>query len=166
MYLEEVKRSESQLKDIELQMKDLLGKVPCAEYILSIKGIGYLSAAVFLGELGNPDNFSHYKQIIKYAGYDPIERDSGMNIVRKRVSKKGRWLLGKFLYFMGMRVIHRNSYFRKYYDKKLKSVNRYGLPLKKKEALCAVIIKLIKVIFALLRDKRLFTVKAPVLAVA
>jgi len=166
MYLEEVKRSEAQLKEIELQMKGLLKEVPCAEYILSIRGIGHLSAAVFLGELGNPNNFSRYKQIIKYAGYDPIEHDSGMNIGRRKVSKKGRWLLRKFLYFMGMRVIHRNSYFRKYYDQKLKSTNRYGAPLKKKEALCAVIIKLIKVIFALLRDKRLFTVKAPALVVA
>ncbi len=166
MYLEEVKHSEAQLKDVELQMKGLLKKVPCAEYILSIRGIGHLSTAVFLGELGNPDNFSRYKQIIKYAGYDPIEHDSGINIGRKRVSKKGRWLLRKFLYFMGLRVIHQNRYFRKYYRRKLRSVNRYGAPLKKKEALCAVIIKLIKVIFALLRDKRLFEAKAPSLAMA
>ena len=164
MYLEEVRRSEAQLKEIEFQMKTLLSKVPSAEYILSIRGIGHLSAAVFLGELGNPNNFKRYKQIIKYAGYDPIENDSGMNIGRKRVSKKGRWLLRKFLYFMGMRVIHRNSYFKKYYEEKLKGVNRYGDPLKKKEALCAVIIKLIKVIFALLRDRRLFEAKAPALA--
>lgn len=166
MYLEEVKRSEAQLQSIGLQMKNLLKQVPCAEYILSIRGIGHLSAAVFLGELGNPENFSRYKQIIKYAGYDPIEHDSGLDIGRKRISKKGRWLLRKFLYFMGMRVIYRNSYFKKYYEKKLKSLNRYGDPLKKKEAICAVIIKLIKVIFALLRDKRIFTVKAPALAVA
>lgn len=164
MYLEEVRRSEAQLKDIESQMRALLSKVPCAEYILSIRGIGHLSAAVFLGELGNPNNFRRYKQIIKYAGYDPIENDSGMNIGRKRVSKKGRWLLRKFLYFMGMRVIHRNGYFKRYYEQKLKSANRYGDPLKKKEAICAVIIKLIKVIFALLRDRRSFEAKAPALA--
>lgn len=144
-------------------MKMLLKKVLCAKYILSIKGIGYLSAAVFLGELGNPENFRHYKQIIKYAGYDPIENDSGMNVRGRRISKKGRWLLRKFLYFMGMRVIHRNRYFRDYYNKKLETINRYGERLRNKEALCAVIIKLIKVIFALLRDKRMFRSEAPVL---
>ncbi|BCB96796.1 hypothetical protein JZK55_17180 [Dissulfurispira thermophila] len=36
MYLEEVKRSEAQLKDIEEEMKKLLGEVPCAKNILSI----------------------------------------------------------------------------------------------------------------------------------
>jgi transposase len=166
MYLEEVKRSETQLKDIEVQMKELLKGVPYARYILSIPGIGVLSCAVLLGELGIPYNFRHPKQIIKYSGYDPQENDSGQKIGRRIISKKGRWLLRKYLYFMSMRVIHRSKYFKDYYQRKLVSNNCVGQPLKKKEALCAVAIKLIKVIFALLRDKRRFTAKAPVLALA
>lgn len=166
MYLEEVKRSEKQLKDIEKQMKDLLVEVPFAESILSIPGVGFLSCAVFLGELGNPKNFRNPKQIIKYAGYDPQENDSGQRTGRKIISKKGRWLLRKYLYFMSMRVIYRSKFFRGYYEKKIKSSNRFGQPLKKKEAICAVAIKLIKVIFALLRDQRTFTAKAPELALA
>jgi transposase len=166
MYLGEVKRSEEQLKDIEKQMKKLLEEVPYAKSILSIPGVGVLSCAVFLGELGDPSNFRHPKQIIKYAGYDPQENDSGQSIGRKRISKKGRWMLRKYLYFMSMRAIHRSKFFRKYYEKKLKNNNRFGQPLKKKEAMCAVAIKLIKVIFALLRDDRMFTAKAPELALA
>jgi len=65
---------------------------------------------------------------------------------------------------MGMRVIYRNTFFRKYYDKKLKKKNSWGQLMKKKEAICAVVNKLIKVIFALLRDQKMFTVKAPSLA--
>jgi transposase len=163
MYLEEVNRSEEQLKDIERQMKKLLEEVPYANNILSIPGIGALSCAVFLGELGNPFNFNNPKQIIKYAGYDPQENDSGQRVGRKIISKKGRWMLRKYLYFMSMRVIHRSAFFREYYHGKLKGSNR---SLKKKEALCAVAIKLIKVIFALLRDERTFTAKAPLLALA
>jgi len=166
MYLEEVQRSEERLKEIEKQMKKLLEEVPSAKQILSIPGVGVLSCAVFLGELGNPSNFQHAKQIIKYAGYDPQENDSGQRIGRKIISKKGRWLLRKYLYFMSMRAIHRSEFFREYYQRKLKRGNRFGQPLKKKEALCAVAIKLIKVIFALLRDKRAFTAKAPELALA
>ncbi len=166
MYLEEVKRSEEQLKDIEKEMKKLLGGVPYAKNILSVPGVGVLSCAVFLGELGDPSNFRSPKQIIKYAGYDPQENDSGQSIGRKRISKKGRWMLRKYLYFMGMRVIYRSKFFRKYYEGKLKSSNRFGQPLKKKEAICAVAIKLIKVIFALLRDNRKFSAKAPELALA
>ncbi len=160
MYLEEVKRSEGRLKEIGGQMKRLLEQVPCAQYILSIPGIGALSCAVFLGELGNPSDFNRSKQIIKYAGYEPRENDSGQKVGRKVISKKGRWLLRKYLYFMSMRVIQRSDYFKDYYERKLSSPNRFGQALRKKEALCAVVIKLIKVIFALLRDKRIFTAKA------
>lgn len=164
MCLEEIRRAEGQIKETQNKMKELLEKIPNAKQLMSIRGVGTITTAVFLGELGNPKNFNNARQIIKYAGYDPKENDSGKSIGRKRISKKGRWLLRKYLYFMAMRVVHRNSFFRKYYDKKLRKKNRWGQLLKKKEALCAVVIKLIKVIFALLRDKKMFAIKAPSLA--
>ena len=164
--LEEVKRTEVLLDDIEKQMKSLLAQIPYSKYILSIPGVGALSTAVFLGELGNPANFKHPKQIIKYAGYDPQEKDSGIRVGRKFTSKKGRWLLRKFLYFMSLGVISNSEFFIAYYKRKLEKKNQFGQFLKKKEALCAVAIKLIKVIFALLRDKRTFNIEAPCLALA
>ncbi|MFQ6084298.1 MAG: IS110 family transposase [Candidatus Aminicenantia bacterium] len=167
MYLDELKRSEAQLKEIETEMMKLVMQVPCVRYLLSIPGIGKLSAAVFLGELGAPGNFSDYRKIVKYSGYDPVENDSGLWIGRKIISKKGRYLLRKFLYYMSMRVIVRSEYFRSYYERKLSSKNRFGQTLRKKEAFppagragCAVTIKLVKVIFSLLRDEREFQEEA------
>lgn len=148
-YLADIKHSDAQLKEIQLKMKKLLENIPYVLNILSIPGIGVVTCAMFLGELGNPYNFTDPKKIIKYAGYDPKEHDSGKTIKRRIISKKGRWLLRKYLYFMAMRVAHRNPYFKNYYENKKKTMS-------KKEALCAVVIKLIKVIFALLRDRRMF----------
>lgn len=166
MCLEEIKRSEKELKRVEMEMKKLLKDIPEAEIVKSIPGIGLITTAVFLGELGNPKHFKGARQIIKYAGYDPEEDDSGKKVGRKVISKKGRWLLRKYLYFMGMRVVHRNSYFRDYYKNKLEKKNRFGQELRKKEALCAVIIKLIKVIYALLRDNKKFMIEPPVVVFA
>lgn len=162
--LEEVKRSEAELKEIEKKMKKLLERIPSAEIIQSIPGVGTVTTAVFLGELGNPKHFKGHKQMVKYAGYDPQENDSGNRVCGKIISKKGRWLLRKYLYFIGLRVIHHNKFFRDYYEKKLKIKNRFGRLLEKKEALCAVIIKFIKVVFALLRDGKKFTIEQPVLS--
>ncbi len=154
--LEEVKRTVLMLKAIDRQMKNVLMEMPSAPYLLSIPGVGPLSAAVFLGELGEPAGFHNSRQIVKYAGYDPQENDSGSWVSRKFISKKGRWLLRKYLFFMSMRVVVLSKYFKEYYQRKLEVKNRVGQQPKRKEILCAVAIKLIKVIFALLRDRRKF----------
>jgi transposase len=50
MCLDEVKRTELMIKDMEREIKRMLKDIPEAEYLLSIPGIGAISAAVFLGE--------------------------------------------------------------------------------------------------------------------
>lgn len=166
MCLEEVKRTVMTLKNIDIQLKRMLKEIPSAPYLMSIPGIGPLSAAVFLGEIGDPVNFHNARQLVKYAGYDPQESDSGSRIGRRFISKKGRWLLRKYLFFMSMRVVVLSKYFREYYHRKLETKNRFGQQPRRKEILCAVVIKLIKVIFALLRDKRGFEDLAPATAAA
>jgi transposase len=109
-----------------------------------------------LGELGDPVHFHNARQIVKYAGYDPQESDSGSWVGRRFISKKGRWLMRKYLFFMSMRVVVLTNYFKAYYERKLETKNRVGQLPRRKEILCAVAIKLIKVIFALLRDQRSF----------
>ncbi len=94
--LEEIKRSDARRQRPGARRSRSSSKqIPLAEYILSLPGIGPVSCAVFLGELGNPDYFKNPRQIIKYAGYDPKENDSGSRVGRKIISKKGRWLLRK-----------------------------------------------------------------------
>jgi transposase len=57
---------------------------------------------------------------------------------------------------MSMRMVVLTNFFQEYYQRKLQTKNKFGQLPRKKEILCAVAIKLIKVIFALLRDKRRF----------
>jgi hypothetical protein len=63
-----------------------------------------------------------------------------------------------------MRVVVLSNYFQDYYFRKLETKNRVGQQPRRKEMLCAVAIKLIKVIFALLRDKREFVDLVPAAA--
>jgi len=58
------------------------------------------------------------------------------------------------LYFMVLNLLQRSSFFKEYYEHKKKGVDR---PFEKKEAICAVILKLVRVLFALMRDRRIFT---------
>jgi hypothetical protein len=88
------------------------------------------------------------------------ERDYNKQVAKRQrirnTSQKGRWLMRKYLFFLSMRVVVLTNYFKTYYERKLETKNRVGQLPRRKEILCAVPIKVIKVIFALLRDKRRF----------
>ena len=58
--------------------------------VLSIKGIGIVTAARFLGEVGDPLRFQDARQIAKYAGLNLTEDSSGKSKSGTRISKRGR----------------------------------------------------------------------------
>lgn len=130
------------LKKIEKEIKSTLKKNDQYKYILSIPGIGYISAAVFIGEIGSIEKFSNHKRLVKYIGFAPVSHIDN--------KKNGSKLLKKYLYTMSQKVAQKNLYFKTYYDNKLKN------NLTKKEAMCALSIKLIKVIYSLVKNKREF----------
>lgn len=158
MMLEELEDKIKQIKVIESKMQEIMSGIEQSKYILSIPGVGLVTSSIFLGELGNPDYFNNYREIVKYAGADPYETESGQFFGRRKMSKKGRYVLRTAIYMMILGVVRSSSYFRRCYEKKLKG-KKGSRRLEKKEALWAVGIKLIKVIFALLRDKREFVDK-------
>ena len=71
--LDELELIEKQLTEIEQLMEKQLKRSGYAEQILSIRGIGVISAASFLGEVGDPLRFKNDRQIANYAGYNLIE---------------------------------------------------------------------------------------------
>jgi transposase len=153
MYLEEIKRSDARRRLLEGEMKELLTEIPCAQYILSSR-TGKVGCAVFRGA-GEP-------RVLQEPAADHqvrrlrSENDSGLRWAG-RSSEEGT-LAYECLFFMVLRLVHRSSFFKAYYEHKKKGFDR---PLAKIEALCAVILKLIRVLFALMRDKRRFTEERP-----
>jgi len=57
-------------------MEKTLADIGYGELILSIPGIGIVTAASFLGEIGDPMRFDHPRQICKMAGYNLIKDSS------------------------------------------------------------------------------------------
>ena len=142
-----------QLQEIKKAMKRLLEDTEYWELMDSIPGVGVVTAATFLGELGDPVNFKDAKSIIKFAGIDPKENSSGLYKSKAKISKKGRYLRRTMIYFICMRLIYRSEEFKGYYHYKLETKNIWGRHIEKKEAIFAVAIKFIKILFAMFRDK-------------
>lgn len=58
--------------------------------ICQIKGIGILTVATILAETNGFELFKNYKQLVSYAGFDVVERESGSSVTGKtRISKQG-----------------------------------------------------------------------------
>ena len=66
--------------------------------MLSIDGMGVVSLATCLGELGNPLRFEDARQMSRFAGYNLIEDSSGKNKSGTCISKRGRKNLRSVLY--------------------------------------------------------------------
>jgi len=141
---------ESNLNEVETAMEKMLEGTGYAERLLGIKGIGVVSAAMFLGEVGDPLRFGSDRQIAKYAGYNLTEDSSGKNKSGTCISKRGRKQLRGILYKMAFTMVGQNAEMKELYNY-LKT--RKDNPLKKKQALVVVSKKIITVIYSLLKKQ-------------
>ena len=131
---------------LEEEMSHHLREIPYSRSILSIKGIGKIIVAGLIGEVGDFREFHTISEIIKHAGLDLFEISSGKRKGRKRISKRGRPLLRKLLYFASINTVRRGGIMAGDYRRYIQR----GMPRMK--ALIVIARKLLRIIFALVRD--------------
>lgn len=135
-------------KKIDLKDPKTIAKlVVDVEKLLAIKGVGSVTIAGFIAEVGDIRRFKSPKQIQKYAGLELVENSSGKHKGRSRISKRGRRKLRKILYQVMIPLLARNKEFRTIYDY---YVTRVKNPLKRRQAMIAVSCKLIRIFYAVL----------------
>jgi transposase len=119
--------------------------------ILSIPGISHFSGTSILSEIGDINNFSDHRQIIKYAGVAPIVYESSQyKAEHTRITKSGSKYLRKTLYQIILPVINNSEVFRRYYDLKISQ----GKSHRCAQGHC--VRKLLRVIFHILKTGQQF----------
>jgi len=150
LMIEELELLTKQLEQIESAMGLALADTGMKEIILGIPGIGIVTAASFLGEIGDPLRFEHPRQISKMAGYNLVEDSSGKNISGTVISKRGRKNLRNVLYQMARTMVAVNTEMKELY-RYLKT--RPNNPLKKKQALVVISKKIVTIIYNLVKKQ-------------
>ena len=88
-----IKLFDKQLKELEKLMKNLIDSDEIIKQkvsnICKIKGIGMLTVSTILAETNGFELFKNYKQLVSYAGFDVVERESGTITGKTKISKKG-----------------------------------------------------------------------------
>ncbi len=114
--LEEHRLWTSQLEVVERVIEETTLKVEHVEKLLAIKGVGIITIAGFIAEVGDIRRFKSPKQIQKYAGLELVENSSGKHKGRSRISKRGRRKLRRILYQVMIPLLASNKEFREVYD--------------------------------------------------
>jgi transposase len=128
-------------------------RVDDLKILRSIKGVGPKTAAPFLAEMGEVQNYASHKKLIAFTGIDPSLHESGNYIGMSKLSKRGNRHLRRAVYLMAAAVASKNPFFKAYFLRR----KREGLPPQK--ALFATAHKLLRVIFAMLSNRTYFKPK-------
>jgi transposase len=134
---------------VEQHIETLLAKIPEAPFLLSMKGVGIISAAILAGETGGFSKYTHAEEILKLAGLNLFEISSGKHKGKVHISKRGRPLLRKTVFLLATIQAKEGMPLRAEYEKLIKNM----APVK---ALIALSRKLVRVLFSLVRDKRYY----------
>jgi transposase len=143
-------------------LKDDPVLAPIINLLCSIPGIGVLTAATILAEVGDFSAFSSPNKLVAFFGIDPSVNQSGEFIgTRNKMSKRGSRLLRRVIFTTALANIRSkrngdktNPVLYEFYQKKC--INK-----PKKVALGAVMRKLVNIIFAVMRDKKPFELRTP-----
>jgi transposase len=149
--LEHVELYKKQLSELRRPIRQSLRQIDYAEKITSIHGIGIISTAQFLGYLGNVHDFDKVNQVMDVAGLTLTATESGGYKSRRQISHRGRSALRRVLYEMAMHYLRApNTARRKYFKLRLNGKSH-------RQAVIAVIPHLIKTIFAVVKQDRIYT---------
>jgi len=139
---------------VEAALISTFEALPEAQYLLSMQNLGTITAAIILGEIGDPSYYTSARQLIKLAGTQPVPNTSGRKSRSKTpMSRKGRSLLRSTLYFAVLRLIVLDETFARRY---VQLQTRERNPLTKKQALGALMNKLLRVLWALMRNRTMY----------
>jgi len=120
------------------------------EILQSMKGIGTVISAAFLGEVGDVSRFNDWKQIRRLAGLNLVEDSSGKHKSKTKISKRGRPYLRHMLYMAGESCCWHNEEIRQYYHYLR---DREKNPLNKIQALVATGLKVMRVLFHMMKNR-------------
>jgi transposase len=128
--------------------------LPEAAYMLSVPGLGPLTAAIILSEIGDPNHYTSGRQWVKLAGIQPVPNTSGRKSrSRTPMSRQGRPRLRTALFFAVMRLVRLDQHFAQHH---LHLQTRLTNPLAKNQALGVLMNKLLRLLWALIRQQTFY----------
>ena len=146
-----IKALESQIKEFDKAIAAQMELLP--NVLISIPGIGPVFSAGIMAEIGDINRFQNHAQLAKYAGLAWTQYQSGnFEAENTRLIKSGNRFLKYYLCEATFSLVRCDKEYSDFYHLKYKEVNRY----QHKRALALTARKFVRLVFALLKDNRLY----------
>lgn len=154
LLIEQINFIEKQVSDVETQMSELLEKIKTP--ITTIPGIGNVTGATILGEIGDIKRFSSGAKLVAYAGIDASVSQSGeYECMNNHMSKRGSPYLRKALFRAAFVASNTDPVFKAYYQKKRMEGKHHNV------AIGAVARKLCYTIYAVVKSDTPYKIQKP-----
>lgn len=150
-----IKFFNKQEKEIKKEINDLVQSnqkiKESVDRIVTIPGMGILTAVVLLAETNGFEHIRSKKQLTSYAGLDIKEKQSGTSVKGKpRLSKKGNRYLRKALHLPALSAVKYNKVYKELYER---LIGKHGIKMK---SLVAIQRKMLELAYTLFKNETVF----------
>ena len=146
-----IKALETQIKSFDKAIADQMELLP--NTLTSIKGIGPVYSAGIIAEIGDINRFPTQASLAKYAGLAWTQYQSGnFEAQNTHLIKSGNRFLKYYLGEAALSLVRCDTEYSRFYHLKYREVNKY----QHKRALALTARKLVRLVFRLLKDNRLY----------
>jgi len=126
--LAQIELLERQQEEVDAAEEALMAQIP--QHITSIPGVGAVTGAAILAEIGDISRFESPDKLVAYAGIDATVHQSGQfQATQMHMSKRGSPYLRLALWQAASMCIQHNDQLKAYYEKKRKEGKAHGTAL-------------------------------------
>jgi transposase len=150
--VEEFERISGILETIEKDIATVLGGIPIAKQMRSLKGLGPIYVAAILSGAGDLRQYAHGRQLLRKAGLNLAESMSGKRKGEIVLSKRGDAKLRKYLYLATLTLVGTNPVFRQLHENNVQ-VKHMG----KQQSVFKLLGKLARILIGMVQNGELFT---------
>lgn len=144
---------QTQVEQVDAALAALLTQVP--QHLTTIPGLGLVTAATVLGEIGDVTRFATLEKLVAYAGIDATVHQSGQfNATQMHMSKRGSPYLRRALWLSAFVASQHDAELQTYYERKRAEGKHHNTVV---GAICR---KLLARIFVVLKEQRPYEVRS------
>ena len=152
--LQQIDLLQEQVARLDGVLAELMAQIP--QYITSIPGIGPVTGAAILGEIGDIHRFDSVAKLVAYAGIDPTVYQTGrFKASKAHMSKRGSPYLRHALWLAATVAARHDPDLRAFYEAKRQEGKHHGT------VIGAVCRKLLARIYVILKEQRPYVIRQP-----